>query len=69
MTHRVLRRLYPASARSSFYEAAQLLGCEPIVRRIRLSQLSDQTVSTLARLYVPRPGVASAGSNHRAVAH
>ena len=50
---RVLRRQYPARHPVVLYEAAQFPSCDPVVRRVRLSRLSEQTIVPMMTLYVP----------------
>jgi uncharacterized protein YabN with tetrapyrrole methylase and pyrophosphatase domain len=49
----VLRRHYAMDHRVVLYEAAQYPVCNPIIKRMALSKLSQTTVLPMATLYVP----------------
>jgi uncharacterized protein YabN with tetrapyrrole methylase and pyrophosphatase domain len=52
-----LRRHYPASHRVVLYEAAQYPLCDPVIKRVALSRLSQQTILPRTTIYVPpKPG-------------
>ena len=48
-----LRRHYPARHRVVLYEAAQFPICDPVITRISLAKLPQQTVWPMTTLYVP----------------
>lgn len=48
-----LRRHYPARHRIVLYEAAQFPCCDPIIKRVALEKLADQTITPAMTLYVP----------------
>ncbi len=50
-----LRQLYPDEHETIVYEASPYRICEPIIRRVRLSELADAELTALATLVVP-PG-------------
>ncbi len=49
----VLRRHYPPRHRVVLYEAAEFPTCDPVIKRIPLARLSQQTVWPMTTLYVP----------------
>jgi uncharacterized protein YabN with tetrapyrrole methylase and pyrophosphatase domain len=49
----VLRGRYPARHPVVLYEAALFPICDPVIRRVRLCELPDQTVWPVTTLYVP----------------
>ena len=58
----VLRRHYPSRHRVVLYEAAQFPICDAVVKRIPLARLPQETVFTMATLYVPpKPSRAADG--------
>ena len=48
-----LRRHYPPRHRVVLYEAAQFPTCDPMIKRIPLAKLTEQTVLPMTTLYVP----------------
>jgi len=48
-----LLRQYPYDHEVAIYEAAQYPVCEPVIRRIKLAELTHQMMSGISTLYVP----------------
>ncbi len=52
----LLRRYYPARHPVVLYVASQFPVCDPVIERIPLAKLPDQTVMAMTTLYIPPKG-------------